>query len=292
MRIEQADDRLTVHAPAKLNLYLDVLSRRTDGYHEVDTVIQAIDIYDRLDLIPADRGVHLKCSLPDLPTDERNVVYRAAESILERADATRGVEITLTKRIPVGGGLGGGSSDAAATLVGMNRLFDLRLPRHEIADLAADLGSDVPFFLSDGAARCRGRGERVEPIEGAAPIEYVVVWPGIPCSTAEVYQALRFGLTPQNHGASFVAGALVSNDPGQIAAGRFNRLEEVVYRLHPVLTEIKRALERSPLRGVGVTGSGSCLFGLVDPASAGEDIEKQIHQATGLAVYRARGLGQ
>ena len=283
MRIEQADDRITVHAPAKLNLYLDVLSRRTDGYHELDTVIQAIDIYDRLDLIPADRGVHLSYSLPDLPTDERNIVHRAAESILERADTKRGVEITLTKRIPVGGGLGGGSSDAAATLVGMNRLLDLRLPRHEIADLAADLGSDVPFFLADGAARCRGRGERVEPI---------VVWPGVPCSTAEIYRGLRFGLTPQNHGASFVAGALVSNDPGQLAAGRFNRLEEVVYRLHPVLTELKRALERSPLRGVGVTGSGSCLFGLVDPAGAGEDIEKQIRQATGLAVYRARGLGQ
>ena len=137
MRIEQADDRITVHAPAKLNLYLEVLSRRTDGYHELDTVIQAIDIYDRLDLIPADRGVHLSCSSPDLPTDERNIVHRAAESILERADAKRGVEITLTKRIPVGGGLGGGSSDAAATLVGMNRLLDLRLPRHEIADLAA-----------------------------------------------------------------------------------------------------------------------------------------------------------
>lgn len=291
MRIEEGTGRLTIHAPAKLNLFLDVLHRREDGYHEIDTVIQAIDLCDRLDFLPADRGVSLRCSDPDLPEGPENLVYRAAEAVLEESGDPRGVEINLTKRIPTGGGLGGGSSDAASTLVGVDRLLGTGLPKPVLDRLAQGIGSDVPFFLTGGAARCRGRGERVEPIPAAAQYEFLVVWPGFGCSTAEVYRRFRFGLTPKKGGGSLVARAILSAGARQLGAGLFNGLEQVVCKIHPELLVIRQTLERFPFLGVGMTGSGSCLFGLIDPAHTEEGLEEKIREATRARVFRARGVG-
>ena len=281
---------MTALAPAKLNLYLDVLSRREDGYHELDTVMQAVDLCDRLEFRLTGTGVQVHCSSADLPEGEGNIVYRAAQAVLAEVGAGRGVEIHLTKRIPVGGGLGGGSSDAAATILALSRLLSPTLTRPTMHRIASELGSDVPFFLEGGAARCRGRGERVEPIGGTASFEFIILWPGVGSSTEEVYRRFRFGLTRKNRGARFVAGAIESDDPGQLATGLYNRLEEIVCRIHPEFSGIKRRLEGFPFLGVGMSGSGSCLYGLIDPIRPGEELEAEIREATGLKVFRVKGI--
>lgn len=292
MRIEEAEDRIAIDAPAKLNLFLEVLFRREDGFHELDTVIQEIDLCDRLEFRPADRGVRVVCSDRELPAGRENIVHRAAEAVLREAEDRRGVEIALTKRIPVGGGLGGGSSDAAATIVGVDRLYRIGLGREVRDRLARDLGSDVPFFLCGGAARCRGRGEKVEPIPAAAAFDYVVLWPGFLCSTKEVYHRFRFALTPKKRDASLVTWAIVSAGPRQLGMSLFNRLEQVVTRIHPELSDIRRTLDRFPFLGVGMSGSGSCLYGLIDPARATQDLPEELREATGCQVFRVRGVGR
>ena len=291
MWIEERDDRLLVRAPAKLNLFLDVLGRREDGYHKLDTVIQAVDLYDELEIRPAKGGIRLDGSAPEgVPLNEENLVWKAADSVLREAGAKGGVEITLNKRIPAGGGLGGGSSDAAATLVGVDRALGLGLERGVLERLGAELGSDVPFFLYGGPARCRGRGERVEPIKRGGEFEYVIVWPEIACSTKEIYQELRMGLTRKNRGASFVVESIERADPVLLGTGIYNRFEEAVFRVLPELTAIRGSLEQFPLSGVGMSGAGSCFFGLVNPAEPVEDIAKIVRDATGHPVFRVKGV--
>src|SRR3989454_549926 len=159
--------RLVLNAAAKINLALEVLGKRDDGYHEVATVMQAVDLSDRLVIEDAE-GLELRVSAPDLPSDGRNLVVRAAHALREATAVSRGARITLDKRIPVAAGLGGGSADAAAALVGLSRLWGLRWPAARLAELAVTLGTDVPFFLRGGAALGTGRGERIEPVAGTA----------------------------------------------------------------------------------------------------------------------------
>ena len=291
MEIVERAGALEVRAPAKLNLFLDVLGKRDDGYHEIDTVMQAIDLEDRLVFRPSGGGVRLACrGLEGVPGGEENLVVRAARAALAEAGSDRGVEIELEKRIPMGGGLGGGSSDAAATLLAVDRLAGGRIPPERMQAIAASLGSDVPFFLLGGAARCTGRGEIVEPLPRAATHEYIVVWPGVHCATAEVYGGIEFSLTPENRGATFVASVLADSHPSELGSRFYNRLEEVVARLRPELGELRRTLESIPFAGVGMTGSGSCFFGLIDPDHGEEDIRERVERETGHRAYRVRGL--
>ncbi len=261
------DKALDVRCPAKLNLFLEVVRRRADGYHEIDTVMQAISLFDELEIAPRDDGeLRLACSDPALPTDEGNLVVRAALALRERTGCALGATLRLTKRIPSEAGLAGGSSDAAGALVGLNEAWGTALGTEELAELAAAVGSDVAFFLTGGAARCTGRGEQVEPLGTTPRTHYVLVCPQVKVSTALAYGKLRFPLTPVDQVATMTVRSLVDGDIEGLGSSLFNRLEEPALALYPELLEAKRRLEATGLfAGVAMSGSGSALFGLCRP---------------------------
>jgi len=250
--------------PAKLNLFLEVVRRRPDGYHDLDTVMQAIGLFDDLVITPHDSpSLSLECSEPSLPTDERNLVLRAATALRQHTGHRGGAHFVLTKRIPQQAGLGGGSSDAAGTLVGLNLAWGLGLARAELAEVAAAVGSDVPFFLHGGTARCTGRGESVQPIATPLALHYVVVCPPAGVPTADAYHRLRWPLTSPPRRASILVNSLARGRFAEVAGGVYNRLEEAAFGLQPELRKLKARLARIPLfAAVCMTGSGSAFFGL------------------------------
>ena len=258
-------------APAKINLGLAVLGRRDDGYHEILTIFQAVSLCDRLTVRRAREGVRVRCpALPDLGAD--NLAHRAAALFLERTGGSGGVEIEIEKRIPAGGGLGGGSSDAAATLLGCCRLFAVRPKRHELHEWAARLGSDVPFFLEGGAAVGSGRGETIEAIEPwAGRATALIHIPPEGLATATVYGRFRNGgLTPRGRAFTILKARWREGDLRRLGAALFNDLEPAAFGLFPRLAEVKDALLGAGAAGALLCGSGSSVVGLFgEPAAAG-----------------------
>jgi len=262
--MEAEGQPLLVRCPAKLNLFLEVVRRRPDGYHDLDTVMQAVDLYDDLHIEPRPgSALSLECDDPSLPTDGRNLALRAAIALRDRTGCHAGAHLALAKRIPQQAGLGGGSSDAAGALVGLNAAWGLGLSTEELRGVAAAVGSDVAFFLFGGAARCTGRGEVVEPVAATLACDFVLVCPPFAVPTAEAYARLRLPLTSARPSASMLLRHLAGNDVVALAETLYNRLEEPAFDIHPELGEIKGRLVATGLfAGVGMTGSGSALFGL------------------------------
>jgi len=254
---------LTVRAPAKLNLFLEVLRKRPDGYHDIETVMQTVSLFDELHLALGAGGIRFSTDAADVPADRTNLVVLAAELLREHARCDAGATIRLTKRIPVGAGMGGGSSDAAGALVGLNRLWKLDLPREELHPLAARIGSDVPFFLYGGTAVCRGRGDVVEPVPDAPDGRYVVVYPGIHLSTRQVYENLPPGLTTDACVIKLFLSQLINRKRSANDLRLYNRLESVAVGLVESLSHLRTRMEEGGLANVTMTGSGSAFFGMV-----------------------------
>jgi 4-diphosphocytidyl-2-C-methyl-D-erythritol kinase len=252
--------RLVLSAAAKVNLALEILSKRADGYHEIATVMQAVDLSDRVELEDADI-LELRATVPDVPTDGTNLALRAALALREAAGVGRGVRITLGKQIPIGSGLGGGSADAAAVLVGLNRLWRLRWPVGRLDEVAVSLGMDVPFFLRGGAAMATGRGERVEPVATGA-FALVLVNPGIAVSTAEMYARVRPTMYSDGARAWAVAGALRSHRPNRVATALYNGLEAAARAAYPQIRQMEAALLAAGALGAAMSGSGPTVFGV------------------------------
>jgi 4-diphosphocytidyl-2-C-methyl-D-erythritol kinase len=282
MEIFQQHRTLFVKAPAKLNLYLEVLGLRPDGYHELETVMQTVSLYDELALELASSGIRLVTSSPDVPQDRTNLAVRAAELLCHYAHRELGATIRLEKRIPVGAGMGGGSSDAAAALVGLNRLWNLDLKHETLHELAARLGSDVPFFLCGGTALCRGRGDRITRISGVKPLTYVVVWPRLNVSTKEVYGKLPPDLTKDLRQTKLLLREITKEGSG-VFPHFFNRLESVTVKLHESLALLARRMTESGLAGVTMTGSGSAFFGVSGSRKEADE---------SLAKLSAMGVGE
>jgi 4-diphosphocytidyl-2-C-methyl-D-erythritol kinase len=251
---------LVLSACAKINLALEVLSRRPDGYHEIATVMQTVDLADRLVLEEADE-LAISTNVPGVPADERNLAYRAAAALRDAAQVSRGVRIALDKRIPVAAGLGGGSSDAAAVLTGLNRLWGLRWPVARLEELAVGLGMDVPFFLRGGAALATGRGERLDPLGGAV-LALVLVNPRFPLSTAEMYGRVTPAMYSGGAQARQMAGALESRRPGRVAASLYNGLEAAAGATYPQIGQMRAALLAAGAMGAAMSGSGPTVFGI------------------------------
>jgi 4-diphosphocytidyl-2-C-methyl-D-erythritol kinase len=252
--------RLVVSAAAKVNLALEVLSRRADGYHEIATVMQAVDLSDRLVLEDAS-AIEVSTSAPGVPTDEGNLAFRAAARLREAAKVERGVRITLDKRIPVAAGLGGGSTDAAAVLTGLNRLWSLRWPVERLAEVAVGIGMDVPFFLRGGAALGTGRGERLAPLRSSV-LALVLVNPRFPVSTAETYGRMTPAMYSDGGRARAMAGALASHAAGRVAASLYNGLELAARTLYPQIEQMEAALTAAGALGAMMSGSGPTVFGV------------------------------
>lgn len=239
---------LTLEAPAKLNLFLEVMGRRPDGYHELRTVMVPVSLCDRLEFRKRRSGTRVKF---DPPLPGPNTVERAVALLRRRTGFRGGVEIRVQKRIPLGAGLGGGSADGAAALVGLNRLLHLKLGHPDLMDLAAQIGSDVPFFLAGGPALCSGRGERVVPLKIDWPPRFVLGMPAFSISTAGIYRRLGPGLRgPRRRVEGFLA------DLVRRRWRPFNRLEGPAFRERPELRGLLRAL--GP--GARMTGSGAACF--------------------------------
>jgi 4-diphosphocytidyl-2-C-methyl-D-erythritol kinase len=260
---------IRVRAFAKINLGLRILAKRPDGYHEIRTIYQAVSLADRLEisLSPRRHGIHLECDDPAIPAGRANLVHRAGE-LWKRTRKFRGeIDVRLLKRIPAGSGLGGASSDAAATLLGLERLTGDRLSAAERLRLAARLGSDVPFFLWGGRCLGIGRGEEVYPLWDLPRRHCLIVFPGFTVSTAEAYrEAGRLRLTesprsPKIH--SFGARPHFSLENWGPAENDF---EQVVFARWPELARLKRQLIRAGAETASLTGSGSAVFALFDSA--------------------------
>ncbi|MGH7356609.1 MAG: 4-(cytidine 5'-diphospho)-2-C-methyl-D-erythritol kinase [Candidatus Rokuibacteriota bacterium] len=251
--------RLVVLAAAKVNLALEVLGKRADGYHEIATVLQTVDLSDRIVLEEAP-GLEFRTSAADVPADERNLAARAAAALRDAAGETRGARITLDKRIPVAAGLGGGSTDAAAVLLGLNRLWRLRWPVAKLADVAVALGMDVPFFLRGGVALGTGRGEQLEPLRGGT-LALVLVNPGFGVSTAEMYGRVTPAMLTDGGRCRRVIEALRQRRTERVAASLYNGLEGAAAP-HPEIARMKAALLAAGALGAQMSGSGPTVFGV------------------------------
>jgi 4-diphosphocytidyl-2-C-methyl-D-erythritol kinase len=250
-------------APAKLNLFLEVLGQRSDGYHEIESLMVAVDLYDTLAFGDDPSGrIILRCDDPSLPTGSENLVVRAAERLKEAAGCERGATIDLRKAIPAQAGLAGGSSDAAATLVALDRLWNLQTPPDRLDALAGEVGSDVAFFRHAPAAICRGRGEQVSAVPLSGAFHFVLLCPPFGQQTADVYRHLTLSGRPRS--VEPVLEALAGGDTVALGRGLFNRLQSTAEILNPALTRLGEALKNlGPLLdGHLMSGSGSAYFGL------------------------------
>jgi 4-diphosphocytidyl-2-C-methyl-D-erythritol kinase len=266
-----ADGRVAAQARAKVNLFLEVTGKRADGYHDIDSVFAEIDLADTLRArVPApDEGaadsITLICDDSSLPTDESNLVVRAAyalrEYCAEKGMRPKGLELRLEKRIPSGGGLGGGSSDAATTLRLADKLWECGLSETELHTLAETLGSDVPFFLRGGVCRCRGRGEIIEPLPPLPTgVRIGLSLPEIAVSTAEAYRNLTLPLPGAARTADAFIAAMAAGDLSAMRAAAFNRFEATVFRDHPALGAAHAVLETELGHSARLSGSGSTLW--------------------------------
>lgn len=301
MRIARDDHGVTVLAPAKLNLFLEVLARRDDGYHDLETLMVAIDVCDRLRLQPrADATLDLTSrwlvaanskqtnALGDVPTGSENIVIRALEKLRQRAGVHHGATVHLDKRIASAAGLGGASSDAAAALLAANLAWQLHWPLDRLAEVAAELGSDIPFFLGPPAAICRGRGEIIEPLEGLAVLDVVVVRPPEGLSTPAVYRACRPAAEPAS--VQPLLNAWRCGDLASLGKAMVNRLEPAAAQLSPWIARLRDAFAGQGCYGYQMSGSGSSYFGLCRHALHARRLARRIHSGGLGFAYVARTI--
>lgn len=299
---------IALRAPAKLNLSLRVLGKRPDGYHEIETLFERIDLADGLIVEEDPQALRLTCTEPTLSCGEDNLILRAARLLRQAAGSSRGARIHLVKRIPIASGLGGGSSDAAAALTGLNRLWKLGLRTEQLSALGAQVGSDVPFFFEEAPfAIGRGRGERCEPLETATRLSHVLVIPDVRLSTREVYEGARFGpvasapndfarragglgLTAPRTSITMIAHAIRNGSLSELATGIWNDLEPEAIRRCPVIQTIQEALRLGGALAVRVSGSGPSVHGLYADhrlaLQAGEECRARFPQAWRVEVAR------
>ncbi|MBJ8054745.1 4-(cytidine 5'-diphospho)-2-C-methyl-D-erythritol kinase [Bacillus cereus] len=255
--------KLLVKAPAKINLSLDVLGKRQDGYHEVKMIMTTIDLADRLELMElAEDRIEILSHNRYVPDDQRNLAYQAAKLLKEKFNVKKGVSITIEKTIPVAAGLAGGSSDAAATLRGLNKLWNLGLTIEELAELGAEIGSDVSFCVYGGTAIATGRGEKIEHIKTPPSCWVILAKPHIGVSTADVYGNLKLNRVTHPNVDKMVE-VINDGDYKGICDTVGNVLEDVTFVMHPEVARIKAQMKRFGADAVLMSGSGPTVFGLV-----------------------------
>lgn len=256
-----------LYAPAKVNFRLDVLRKRPDGYHELRMIMQRIDLCDEIEIsLQQEPGISLSCNHPYIPQDKRNIVWKAAEAMLACSGKDVGMTIRMKKNIPVGAGLGGGSSDAASTLMGLNDLLGTGLTEQQLIAIGLKLGADVPFFIFKKPALAEGIGEQLTPLEQIPKLWLLLVNPGIHVATSWVYQNLN--LTSEKVAAKL---PFLYNSAADVCSILSNDLESVTLRRYPVIKEIKDKLLAAGADGTLMSGSGSTVFAVFSTESAAKD---------------------
>ncbi len=264
---------LTIHSPAKVNLYLRILRKRPDGFHELDTLFERISLSDTLTLTKRKSGVRVFCTDKTVPTGPENTVTRAAFALQKETGTSKGVSIRIRKRIPAAAGLGGGSSNAAAALMGLNRLWRLGLSRRKLLAIGASIGSDVPFFLLDTSfAVAAGRGELLRKVAHKGPkIWHVLVKPPFGISTKEAYGAFRpERLTPPRADAKLLLHSIQKGPSSTLAKLLINSLEGSLNKRVTAVLRIKRELVRRGAKAALLSGSGSTVFGIFPSKSSAQ----------------------
>ncbi|MER3455310.1 MAG: 4-(cytidine 5'-diphospho)-2-C-methyl-D-erythritol kinase [candidate division GAL15 bacterium] len=255
-------EELRLNAYAKVNLSLDVLGRRPDGYHEVETVLHTLELHDTVVLREAEGGVRVVCDHRRVPTGEQNLVFHTAQLLREVSGVPRGVEVEIHKRIPPASGLGGGSSDAAVTLLGLAQMWKLRLDHAQLVELASQVGSDVPFFLVGGAALVTGRGERLRFLPTLPTTWVVLACPTVEISTAWAYAHLDLRAVARRPDTTRLVEALRAEDVAAVARELCNVFEPLVSSRCPQVLELKERLQAAGALGASMTGTGPAVFGL------------------------------
>ncbi len=283
-------DKITIKTYGKINLYLEVIKKRDDGYHELQMVMQSIGLYDRVSLKEREKDeILLYTNSPYIPRDEGNIAVQAANLIKEEYDIDKGVEITIDKNIPVAAGLAGGSANAAGVLKGLNELWNLNLSQGKLRDLGLRLGADVPFSVMEGSAVAEGIGERLTPITGLKNTWIVLCKPGISVSTPEVYKELDLtGLEARPLPKEFLT-AIENRDLRFISRTMYNALESVTLKKHEAIEGIKKKMMQYNAMGTMMTGSGPTVFGIFkdqDKAKkAAHNLRKYHHQTYVVNTY-------
>jgi 4-diphosphocytidyl-2-C-methyl-D-erythritol kinase len=279
-------------SPCKVNLLLNILGRRPDGFHELETVMQPVNLCDRLAFKRAG-GLELTCSDASLPVDSRNLIHRAATAFLRAARISDGVRIHLEKRIPLAAGLGGGSGNAATTLLGLNELFGNPLPAATLHEIAASLGSDVPFFLQTKPALATGRGERIQPLDFFPALRgsaFLLVYPGFGIATAWAYQNLaRFpaALNGQPGRAQKLIALLQAGNLSAASREFYNSLEAPALEKYPLLALFQEFLRAHGAAVALMSGSGSTTFAIVQGEAAAEALSEKVRASFGQACWTA-----
>ncbi|MGP8153311.1 MAG: 4-(cytidine 5'-diphospho)-2-C-methyl-D-erythritol kinase [Smithella sp.] len=256
-------------APAKINLFLHVLRKRADGYHDIFSLMQKITLYDELIFFPRPKGIVLNCPGTNLPTNDDNLVARAVKAIFSYCNYSYGMEINLIKKIPMTAGLGGGSSDAATTLMALNKICSLKLKKNELIKLGAKIGADVPFFIFGNAALSSGIGDKLKHLRNLPQLNLILIKPNFELSTKMVYENLNLRLTMGKNNYS-IPRIL---DLSDIIQGLHNDLESVSLEIHSELADLKKMLLRHGALGALMSGSGPTIFGIF---RNGKEAEKNL----------------
>jgi 4-diphosphocytidyl-2-C-methyl-D-erythritol kinase len=262
---------MKVRAYAKINLGLHILGKRSDGYHNIETVFRLINLYDELDFVQSDQGIQFSSNSPGLANDQTNLCIRAATLLRDLTGCHTGVEMTLTKRIPIGAGLGGGSSDAAAVLKSLTKLWSLEISPDELQTISGTLGSDVPFFFSGQTAYATGRGELLERFEVPLPYTILVVTPKIHVSTAWAYSNVKPDPARKRPNLkTFLSGNF--GDAAALRRDMVNDFEEIVFREYQEIRQIKETLLAGSADLALMSGSGSSVFGFFSNSAKADEL--------------------
>ena len=280
-------------SPCKVNLLLNVLGKRSDGFHELETVMHPVSLFDAIRFERGGNGIQLTCDEPALPVDSRNLVHRAAVAFLQAAGIPEGVRIRLEKKIPLAAGLGGGSGNAATTLLALNELFDRPFSAAKLSELAAALGSDAPFFLQNRPALATGRGAQIQPLDFFPALRgkaFLLIHPGFGISTPWAYQTLaRFpdALNGKQGRAQELISKLQSNDWPAVADGFYNSLEAPALEKYSVLALFQEFLRANGALAALMSGSGSTTFAIVENTSAAETLAEKFKSKFGKNCWMA-----
>lgn len=287
-------DTIRLKARAKINLGLDVVRRREDGYHEVKMVMQMLRLYDQIDIEKKqESGILVRSNLSFLPTDERNIAYKAAKVMIDQFGLEQGVIIRIEKHIPVAAGMAGGSTDCAAVLYGMNKLFGLRLNQKKLRELGVKLGADVPYCLMRQTALSEGIGEILTPISPLQDCPILIAKPSVSVSTRHVYEHLKLDEQTMHPDIDGIVTALADGDLYGVTDRMANVLETVTVPEHPVIDEIKKQMMASGAVNALMSGSGPTVFGIFDDEEKAKKACEDM-KASGLArqIYLTRPFNQ
>ena len=271
-------DYIKIKAYAKVNLSLDVIGRRENGYHDVEMIMQQITLHDNVMITKKNNGISIKSDSVYVPDNHKNIAYKIAEDVMNIFNITSGIHIEIEKNIPVAAGLAGGSTDAAAVIKGLNELFDLKMTKDEMKDVALKYGADIPFCIEGGAAVARGIGEELEVIEGLKKVWMILYKPSIGISTQEIYQRLDVNNIKKHPETNLLLSYISNEKYRELAKNMYNVLEEVTVKRYPLINDIKKKMKEYGAIGTMMSGSGPTVFGIFKNYKSAEVAYKNLQK--------------